>query len=176
MNTKLADVGAAPPSVTPVDPGAWGYSGEIFQKGYDALPRPVYDRDKAKALVQQAGSPKHTITIALPAEQRVYLQTAHTLQSTARKVGSSIKTAALRTNVSSNLYYDAKDRAPCDAMAVEECDAGMALPIASVSEFTPVASILNSVVQGPNITGTLASALSRRLRASTRRRAEVPTS
>jgi peptide/nickel transport system substrate-binding protein len=84
--------GAAPPSVTPVDPGVWGYSCEIFQKGYDSLPRPVYDRDKAKALVQQAGSPKQTITIALPAEQRVYLQTAHTPQSMARKIGLSIKT------------------------------------------------------------------------------------
>jgi hypothetical protein len=72
-------------------------------------------------------------------------------------------------------------------MAVEECEAGMAEPIVSLSEFAPVASILNSVVQGPNITGTLASlsflyypwggrcgrALSRRLRASTRRGAEV---
>jgi hypothetical protein len=37
-------------------------------------------------------------------------------------------------------------------MAVEEHGAGVAEPIVSLSEFSPVASILNPVFQGPHVT------------------------
>jgi hypothetical protein len=78
---------------------------------------------------------------------------------------------------------------PYNAMAVEEHGAGVAEPIVSLSEFSPVASILNAVFQGPHVTAAPASrsfvyypwggrcgrALSRRLRASAPRGAEVET-
>jgi hypothetical protein len=76
-------------------------------------------------------------------------------------------------------------------MAVEEHGAGVAEPIVSLSEFSPVASIPNPVFQAPDVTAAPASrsfvyyhypwggrcgrALSRRLRASAPRGAEVET-
>jgi peptide/nickel transport system substrate-binding protein len=150
--------GAAVPAVTPVDPGAWGYSRDVFQQAHDALPQPTYDPDKAKALVDQAGGAKGTIKIALPADQRVYSQTAQTLQSAARKIGLDLEIKSLSTNVFNNLYYDKKARAPYDAMAVEEYGAGVAEPIVSLSEFTPLSDYNYGDLQEPAVTDNIKAA------------------
>jgi peptide/nickel transport system substrate-binding protein len=156
--TKVIFGGAAVPAVTPVDPGAWGYSKATFQAAHDALPAPEYDLAKAKALVQQAGSPKGKITIAVPADLRVYTQTAQTLQSAARKIGLNITIKSLSTNVFNNLYYDKKARAAYDAFAVEEYGAGVAEPIVSLSEFTPLSAYDYGNLKDPGVTDNIRAA------------------
>jgi peptide/nickel transport system substrate-binding protein len=155
---KVIFQGAAVPSVTPVDPGAWGYSRDVFQQAYAALPKPVYDVAKAKSLVAAAGKPSAPITIAVPADQRVYLQTAQTLQSTAKKIGLDIKIASLPTSQFNNLYYDPKARRPYDAMAVEEYGAGVAEPIVSLSEFTPLSAYDYGDLRDPGVTNGVRTA------------------
>lgn len=155
---KVVFGGAATPAVTPVDPGAWGYARSTFKSAYDRLPKPTYDLARAKSLVQQAGSPKGTITIAVPAELRVYTQTAQTLQSAARKIGLKIDVKSLSTNVFNNLYYDKKARAPYDAFAVEEYGAGVAEPIVSLSEFTPLSAYDYGALDVPAVTGSIRAA------------------
>jgi peptide/nickel transport system substrate-binding protein len=156
---KVIFGGAATPAVTPVDPGAWGYSRSTFQTAYDRLPKPTYDLARAKQLVQQAGNPKATITIAVPAALQVYTQTAQTLQSAARKIGLKIELKSLATNVFNNLYYDKKARSPYDAFSVEEYGAGVAEPIVSLSEFTPLSAYDYGNLNDPVVTASIRRAL-----------------
>jgi peptide/nickel transport system substrate-binding protein len=150
--------GSAVPAVTPVDPGAWGYSRDVFKSAYEALPKPEYDIEKAKALVAQAGGAKGAIRIAVPAEQRADSQVAQTLQSAARKAGLDVELKSLETRVFNNLYYDKKARAPYDAMVVEEYGAGVAEPIVSLSEFTPLSDYNYGDLDDPTVTGSIRAA------------------
>jgi peptide/nickel transport system substrate-binding protein len=157
---KVIFAGAAVPSVTPVDPGAWGYSRSVYTKAYGALPKPEYNLAKARALVKQAGSPKQAITIATPADQQVYLRATQDLQSAAKRIGLTIKVAALTTSVFNNLYYDAKARSAYDAFAVEEYGAGVAEPIVSLSEFTPLSAYDYGNLKDPSVTDNIRKAQS----------------
>lgn len=150
--------GTAVPSVTPASPGAWSYARKTFQEGYDRLPKPTFDLDQAERLVGQAGNPTATIRIALPADQRVYADTAQALQSNAQRIGLKVKLASLPTNEFNNLYYDPKARRDYDAMAVQEYGAGVAEPIVSLSEFTPLSDYNYGDLRDPAVTDNISLA------------------
>lgn len=151
--------GSGVPSLTPVQPAAWGYAPSVFRAASSALAKPAYDLERARRLVRAAGSPKTPITIALSAEIRIYTQTAQTLQSAARQIGLDVRIKALSTSVYDNLYFDRKARRPYDAFVVMEYGAGVAEPIVMLSEFTPLSAYNYGELDEPVITSSIRDAL-----------------
>lgn len=133
--------GAAVPAGTPIQPGAFGYARETFAAAAEQLPAPAVDAEKAKALVAEAGAAaKRPIVIAVMADVRTYGQAAQTLQDAARGIGLDVKVEAISTAQFTNLYFDKSARAPYDLFTVQQYGAGVAEPLISLSEFTPLSA------------------------------------
>lgn len=133
--------GAAVPAGTPIQPGAYGYARETFAAAGERLAPPAVDLDKARALVTEAGAAaRRPIAIAVMADVRAYGQAAQTLQDAARRVGLDVKVEAIPAAQFTNLYFDKGARAPYDLFVVQQYGAGVAEPLISLSEFTPLSA------------------------------------
>lgn len=106
--------GRAEPLKAIVAPSSWGYAQETFQQGWDALPPAEQDLEEAQALVQEAGVPTETITLANLAEDEELLIIATALQDAATKLGMKLDIQTLPVGKYGPLFFDAKAREGID--------------------------------------------------------------
>lgn len=130
----------ATPSLTPIQPGAWGYATELWQAAYDQLPAPVFDVEQAQQIVQDAGLEGSEIIIAIPADSEAEQKIGEILVAGGDQIGLKITIETLPQTGFTELYFDEKARSGYDAFIVQEYGAGVADPIVSMSEFTPLSA------------------------------------
>jgi peptide/nickel transport system substrate-binding protein len=106
--------GRAEPLKAIVAPSSWGYAQETFQQGWDALPPAEQNLEEAQALVQEAGVPTETITLANLAEDEELLIIATALQDAATKLGMKLDIQTLPVGKYGPLFFDAKAREGID--------------------------------------------------------------
>lgn len=152
--------GAAVAAGTPIQPGAYGYAREVFAAAAEQLPAPTPDPDAAKALLAEAGAAaRKPIVVAVPADVRTYNQAAQTLQDAARQIGLDVKVESISTAQFTNLYFDKGARAPYDLFAVQQYGAGVAEPLISLSEFTPLSAYNYGELRDPVVTRSVEQGL-----------------
>lgn len=132
--------GTADPAITPIQPGAWGYAKEQWQAAFDALPAPTFDIAKASELVKSAGLEGTELTIAIPADSEAEQKIAEILSAGASQAGITMNFETLPTTSFTELYFDDKARANYDGFIAWEYGAGVADPVVSMSEFTPLSA------------------------------------
>ncbi|UOQ61816.1 ABC transporter substrate-binding protein [Leucobacter rhizosphaerae] len=152
--------GTATPAVTPIQPGAWGYSRELWQTAYDELPAPVFDVEQAAELVQNAGLDGTELTIAIPADSEAEQKIGEILSAGGEQIGVSITIESIPQTSFTELYFDEQARAPYDAFIVQEYGAGVADPVVSMSEFTPLSAYNYGNNDDPVLTQSVDDALS----------------
>jgi peptide/nickel transport system substrate-binding protein len=151
--------GAATPASTIIQPAAWGYGKAVFRQAYDSLPAPKVNLAEAKKLVKAGGSPKQPIVVAVPAEQQYYVESAEELQQAASNIGLTVQIKQLPTAQFNALFYSKKLLEPYDLLAADEYGAGVADPIVSLSEFTPLSAYDYANYNNPAVTDNVANAL-----------------
>lgn len=145
--------GAAVPAGTPIQPGAYGYGRDVFASAAEQLPAPAVDLEGARALVREAGAAaRRPIVIAVMADVRTYGQAAQTLQDAARRVGLEVEVKPIPAAQFTNLYFDKGARAPYDLFVVQQYGAGVAEPLISLSEFTPLSAYNYGELRDPVVT------------------------
>ncbi len=153
---SIADVvfgGAAVAAGTPIQPGAYGYARATFEAAAEQLPAPAPDAEQAKRLVAQAGAAaRRPIVVAVAADIRTYNQAAQALQDAARRIGLTVKVASISTAQFTNLYFDRGARAPYDLFVAQQYGAGVAEPLISMSEFTPLSAYNYGELDDPVVT------------------------
>ncbi len=150
--------GTATPSLTPVQPGAWGYSTDLWQAAYDALPKPEYNVEKASELIADAGLDGAELSIALPADSEAEQKIAEMLVAGGNQIGLTITTETIPQTSFTELYFDDQARAPYDAFIVQEYGAGVADPNVTMSEFTPLSAYNYGNNDDPVLTQSLEDA------------------
>ena len=150
--------GTATPSLTPVQPGAWGYSTDLWQAAYDALPKPEYNVEKASELIADAGLDGTELSIALPADSEAEQKIAEMLVAGGNQIGLTITTETIPQTSFTELYFDDQARAPYDAFIVQEYGAGVADPNVTMSEFTPLSAYNYGNNDDPVLTQSLEDA------------------
>lgn len=114
--------GAATANRAVVPPAAFGQGPgrAVYQQGWDALPDNAKpDLAAAKQLVEQAGAPKRTMTIALGAGDQTDLQIATFVQAAAKAIGLNFKLKQMPATEFSSLFYDASKRQDVDLVVIE---------------------------------------------------------
>jgi peptide/nickel transport system substrate-binding protein len=116
---KVAFGGMAEPGKSIDTPQTFGYGGDIFQKGYDALPAAATpDVAAAKALVDQYVAEKGAITTPLvmwvSGEKEVWTLAGNAVASAAKAIGIPIKVVAPPTQDFANWLYDPSTRTATD--------------------------------------------------------------
>ncbi len=89
---------------------AWGYSEDIFQKAWDALPPAKTDLEKAKALVAEAGAPTKPSFLAYPASIAEATQLATAIKDAGAKIGIDVELKGQNDAEYLSLYFDDKAR------------------------------------------------------------------
>ena len=156
---KIVFQGSGTPSVSPIQPAAWGYGKSTFKEAFDKLPRPRYDLDAAKKLVKEAGSPKTPIVVAAPSDVRSYVQTLQTFQSAAKQIGLNMKIKTLPSTSFVNLYFDKKARDPRRRCSSSSSTARARRADRHAQRFTPDSVYNYGNNASPEITQSLRSAL-----------------
>ena len=132
----------------------------IYQKGYDALPTPVTDLTKAKALIQQAKPASTPLTLAIPSGNDELLQAATLIQSAGKQLGLTINVKQLQATDFAALFYNANARKGIDFLATMGY-LNAPGPVANASFFTmpPPLGLFNwSQYSDPQVTKYLGSA------------------
>jgi peptide/nickel transport system substrate-binding protein len=96
------------------NPGTWGYSRDVFQKGYDALPPMNQDLTAAKALIQKAGAAGKSIVIGESSELASVQTSANALKSAAEAIGLKATLHSVSAANYINYFTDPKARAGID--------------------------------------------------------------
>jgi peptide/nickel transport system substrate-binding protein len=94
--------------------GTWGYSPEVFQAGYDALPAPTVDLEQAKQLIKEAGAEGKTINIGMSNEIPTLATEAKAVQSAAQSIGLKANLVSLSAANYINFFIDPKARETVD--------------------------------------------------------------
>lgn len=152
--------GTAVPAVTPIQPGAWGYARAQWEAAAAALPEPVFDVEQAAQLVADAGLEGTELTIAIPADSEAESKIAEILTAGGNQVGLQLNFETLPMTSFTELYFDAKARESYDAFIVWEYGAGVADPVVSMSEFTPLSAYNYGNNDDPVLTRSVSDALS----------------
>ncbi len=152
--------GTAVPASTPIAPGAWGYAKDAWQAAAEELPAPEFDVEQAKELVQSAGLEGSELSIAIPADSEAEGKVAEILTAGGDQIGLNIQIETVPTTSFTELYFDAKARENYDAFIVWEYGAGVADPIVSMSEFTPLSAYNYGEYDDPIVTQSVADGLS----------------
>ena len=97
-----------------VAPPSWGYSADVFQAGWDALPGIEQDLDAAKALVAEAGVPDEPIVLATLGESEELGIISTALQDAARQLGIELEISVLPVGTYATLFFDAEARVGID--------------------------------------------------------------
>ncbi|WP_208751214.1 ABC transporter substrate-binding protein [Arthrobacter sp. PM3] len=106
--------GLSKPLRTIVPPGAWGYSGGIYQDGYNKFTDPERDIEGAKKLLAEAGNTHPKIVMAVPSDFQQYVTVGESIQSNAKDAGFDIELRPLAGAESSALFSDEKAREKVD--------------------------------------------------------------
>lgn len=106
--------GAGTPARTVANVGTWGYSPEVFQQGYDALPAPTVDLTQAKALIKEAGAEGKTVNIGMSNELPTLSTEAKALQSAAQSIGLKANLVSVSAANYINFFIDPKARETVD--------------------------------------------------------------
>ncbi|MDP5228544.1 MULTISPECIES: ABC transporter substrate-binding protein [Arthrobacter] len=111
--TKVVFQGAAIPAPTIAGPAMWGYQQDTFAeaaKKYGTDP----NIEKAKQLVQEAGSPKTPIVLAVQGSSAVHEQTASAIQAAGQAIGLNVQTKVIPVEQFGNIYFDPAARKGLD--------------------------------------------------------------
>ncbi|GAB3860973.1 ABC transporter substrate-binding protein [Nocardioides maradonensis] len=114
-------------------PGSWTYARGAFQAAYDQLPSTDVSFDEAKKLVEEAGSPKTPITIAVQGSSAVHEQTANLIQASGQAIGLNVRIKTIPVEQYGNLYTDPNARKGIDAFLTTYY--GVADPLDSYTMF-----------------------------------------
>ncbi|MGI9187881.1 MAG: ABC transporter substrate-binding protein [Gaiellales bacterium] len=106
--------GAGNPARTLPNPGTWGYAPEVFQAGWDALPAPTRDLEKAKQLVKDAGAEGKTVNIGMSNEIASLSTSGKALQAAAQSIGLKANLVSVSAANYINFFIDAKARESVD--------------------------------------------------------------
>lgn len=151
--------GTAQASLTPIQPGAWGYAKDVWQAAADELPAPVFDVEQAKQIIQDAGLEGSSVKIAIPGDSEAEAKIAEILGAGASQIGIEVEIEIIPTTSFNELYFDAKARESYDAFIVAEYGAGVADPVVSMSEFTPLSAYNYGNYDDSVLTQSVADAL-----------------
>lgn len=132
--------GTAVPAGTPIAPGAWGYETETWEAAAEEIPVPEFDVEAAQEIIGSAGLDGTELSIAIPADSEAEVKIAEILTAGSQQVGLDIDIETLPMTSFTELYFDAKAREQYDAFIVWQYGAGVADPIVSMSEFTPLSA------------------------------------
>ena len=111
--TKVVFQGAGIPAPTLAGPATWGYAKDTFAaayKGFSVSP----DMAEAKKLVEEAGSPKTPIVLAVQGSSAVHEQTASLIQAAGQAIGLNVQTKVIPVEQFGNLYFDKTARKGLD--------------------------------------------------------------
>ncbi|MDQ4213124.1 ABC transporter substrate-binding protein [Microbacterium capsulatum] len=111
--TKVVFQGAAIPAPTLANPAMWGYGKDVFAKAYKNYGVSA-DLAKAKKLVEEAGSPKTPIVLAVQGSSAVHEQTASVIQAAGQAIGLNVQTKVIPVEQFGNLYFDKTARVGLD--------------------------------------------------------------
>jgi peptide/nickel transport system substrate-binding protein len=111
--TNVVFQGAAIPAPTLANPAMWGYEKPTFAKAY-AQYGVAPDLEKAKKLVEEAGSPKTPIVLAVQGSSAVHEQTASVIQAAGQAIGLNVQTKVIPVEQFGNLYFDKTARQGLD--------------------------------------------------------------
>lgn len=151
--------GTAEASMTPIQPGAWGYAIDRWEDAYANIPAPEYSVDRAREIIEDSGLEGTELTIAIPADSEAEVKSAEILSAGARSVGITINVEALPMTTFTELYFDEAARASYDAFIVWEYGAGVADPVVTMSEFTPLSAYNYGSYDDPVLTSAVTDAL-----------------
>lgn len=152
--------GTAVPAVTPIQPGAWGYARDRWEAAAAELPDPVFDVEQAAQIIADAGLDGTELTIAIPADSEAEAKIAEILTAGGNQIGLQLNFETLPMTSFTELYFDQKARESYDAFIVWEYGAGVADPIVSMSEFTPLSAYNYGNNDDPVLTQSVRDALS----------------
>jgi peptide/nickel transport system substrate-binding protein len=107
IDSVLVGAGEVPRSV--VAPGVWGYSQDVFEAGYEALPEPVVDVEAASALVSEAGAEGQSISIGYIAEVPPMAAEGALFQAAAESIGLEVELVAIPADQYIGLFDPADD-------------------------------------------------------------------
>ncbi|MBO0981895.1 ABC transporter substrate-binding protein [Microbacterium sp. SD291] len=114
--TQLAQVvfqGAAIPAPTIAGPATWGYEEDSFASAFEEFGVEA-DLEAAKSLVEEAGSPKEPIVLAVQGSSAVHEQTASVIQAAGQSIGLNVETKVIPVEQFGNLYFDPAAREGLD--------------------------------------------------------------
>ncbi|MBC9936424.1 MULTISPECIES: ABC transporter substrate-binding protein [unclassified Leucobacter] len=151
--------GTAQASLTPIQPGAWGYAKDVWQAAADELPAPEFDVEQAQKIVQEAGLEGSSVKIAIPSDSEAEKKIAEILTAGAGQIGIEVAVEVIPITSFTELYFDAKAREAYDAFIVWEYGAGVADPVVSMSEFTPLSAYNYGNYDDQVLTQSVADAL-----------------
>lgn len=151
--------GTAQASLTPIQPGAWGYAKDVWQAAVDELPAPEFDVEQAQKIVQEAGLEGSSVKIAIPSDSEAEKKIAEILTAGAGQIGIEVAVEVIPITSFTELYFDAKAREAYDAFIVWEYGAGVADPVVSMSEFTPLSAYNYGNYDDQVLTQSVADAL-----------------
>lgn len=150
--------GTAEASTSPIQSGAFGYARSMWEQDAKKYLNPTRDVEGARKLIEDRGLQGQIISVAYPAELETESKTAQLLADAGREIGLEIKPVPLPVSNFTNLYFDAAARSAYDAFIVIEYGAGVAEPLISLSEFTPLSAYNYGELDAPKLTGAVASA------------------
>jgi len=111
--TKVVFQGAGIPAPTLAGPDMWGYGKDQFSSAYKKF-GVAPDLEKAKKLVEEAGSPKTPIVLAVQGSSAVHEQTASVIQAAGQAIGLNVQTKVIPVEQFGNLYFDQTARKGLD--------------------------------------------------------------
>ncbi len=111
-------LGTAEPIRATVPPAAWGYSEEIFQAAWDALPPAEQNRDAIADLLAQSGYDGSEIVLAYPSDSEAQTKIATVIANGAQGSGLNVTLKPLQSAEYAAAFYSEEGRAGIDTMLV----------------------------------------------------------
>lgn len=95
---------------------AWGYSEDIFQAAWDALPAAETDLEQAEQLVDEVGAPEEAAVLSYPASIAEATQLATAVKDAGSRIGIEIELNGQNDAEYLALYFDDEARVGTDLM------------------------------------------------------------
>ncbi|MGO3153852.1 MAG: ABC transporter substrate-binding protein [Galactobacter sp.] len=89
----------------------------IFEKGYEELPEPTVDLDKAKKLIEEAGAKGKTLKVVVPSGNQMLMNIATVVKDAAAKIDLDLKIEQRQPAEYAAIFYDPSAREGVDFLA-----------------------------------------------------------